>query len=164
MGEELVRIWDRIPELVRSSLLESLLLLCFTSPDRVRARGGQICKSEAPRRSVWHRFSKSSYSHGPSRLGAQKHSKNNYKQASHKLRFESESFQKRCVFEHACFLLFKFAIFESVKMWLFHYSQLNFNGTLPVQTRHRKHENRAESNEITAFSLVARSTPSTRET
>ena len=49
-------------------------------------------------------------------------------------------------------------------MWLFHYSQLNFNGTLQVRTRHRKHENRAESNEITTFSLVARSTQSTPET
>jgi len=164
MGEELVPHPPQASELARSSLLESLLLGCLTSPDRVRARGGQICKSEAPRRSVWHRFSKSSYSHGPSRLGVQKHSKNNYRQASHKLRFESDSFQKRCVFEHACFLLFKFAIFESVKMWLFHYSQLNFNGTLQVRTRHRKYENRAESNEITAFPLVARSTPSTPKT
>ena len=108
----------------------------------------------APRRSVWHRFSKSSYSHGPSRLGAQKPTKNLHKQAYHKLRFESESFQKRSVFESECFMLFKFAIFESVKMWLFHYSQLNFNGTLQVETRHRKHENRAESNEITTFSHV----------
>ena len=164
MGEELVEFWDRIPELVRSSVLESLLLACSTSPDRVRARGGQICKSEAPRRSVWHRFSKSSYSHGPSRLGFQKPTKHVYKQAYHKLRVERDSFQKRSVFDHECFLLFKFVIFESVKMWLFHYSQLNFKGTLQVQTRHVILENRAESTNITAFSFIARSTPSRRKT
>ena len=40
-------------------------------------------------------------------------------------------------------------IFKSVKMWLFRDSQLNSNGKLQLQRRHRIYENRAESNEIT---------------
>ena len=85
-----------------------------------------------PRRCFSVRFSKCSYSHGASRLGVQKPSKNWYRVACRKLCFKGPLASKRSIFERSSFLLLKGLTLENVKMLLFHYSQLTFHEGLAV--------------------------------
>ena len=126
------------PRFLRSSVAESSIwgvvnLLIFGSAHRLSIRASRW----APRRSFSYRFSRCSYSHGPSRLGVQKPNKKQCKQICPKLRLVG-FLQKCSVRGNSFFLLFKFVIFKGVKTWLFYYSQLNFNEKLRVQKSYRK--------------------------